>query len=159
MVLLHRLPSINLPPNPSFRDQLRSHFHILDPHESPEPYDSFLSRHAYSISAILPVGPTQISSELLERLPVLELIVATSAGLEHIDLLACRSRGIVVTNASFGFAEDVADCAVGLLIDVLRRISAAYRVVRGRMWHVKKEYPLGFKKKHTTLSIRMSWQH
>ncbi|KAK8578754.1 hypothetical protein V6N13_142024 [Hibiscus sabdariffa] len=145
MVLLHRLPSFNLPPNPSFRDHLRSHFHILDPHESPEPYDSFLSRHAHSIRAILPVGPTQISSELLERLPALELIVATSAGLEHIDLPACRSRGIVVTNASSAFAEDVADCAVGLLIDVLRRISAADRFVRGRIWPVEKEYPLGFK--------------
>ncbi|KAG8496007.1 hypothetical protein CXB51_009363 [Gossypium anomalum] len=98
IVLVHRLLSYKIPLDPSFRDQLRSQFHMLDPHESPEPYDSFLA-------------------------------LATSAGLNHIDLPACWSRGIVVTNASLAFAEDVADCAVGLLIDVLRRISAADRFI------------------------------
>ncbi|KAL4332846.1 hypothetical protein GQ457_07G009760 [Hibiscus cannabinus] len=144
IVLVHRLPSIDFPPN-SFRHRLRCHFHILDPHESPEPYDSFLSRHAHSIRALITFGPAPISAELLEPLPFLELVVATSAGVNHIDLPACRSRGIVVTNASFAFAEDVADCAVGLLIDVLRRISAADRFVRGRLWPVNKTFPLGFK--------------
>ncbi|MBA0844786.1 hypothetical protein Goarm_023117, partial [Gossypium armourianum] len=141
VVFLHRPPSFILP----FGDHLRSQFHVLDPYESPEPYESFLARHASSIRALMTMGPTLVSAEFLDRLPVLELIVATSAGLDHIDLPACRSRGIVVTNASPAFAEDVADCAVGLLIDVLRRISAADRFVRGRMWPVKETYPLGFK--------------
>ncbi|KAK8307276.1 hypothetical protein V6Z11_D03G182700 [Gossypium hirsutum] len=130
---------------------------MLDPHESPEPYDSFLARHAPRdlncgrgrvfgcVAVLMTIGYSPISAEFLERLPVLELIVATSAGLNHIDLPACWSRGIVVTNASLAFAEDVADCAVGLLIDVLRRISAADRFVRGRLWPVKENYPLGFK--------------
>ncbi|KHG16301.1 Glyoxylate reductase [Gossypium arboreum] len=141
VVFVHRRPSFILP----FGDHLRSQFHVLDPYESPEPYDSFLARHAPSIRALMTMGPTLVSAEFLDRLPVLELIVATSAGLDHIDLPACRSRGIVVTNASSAFAEDAADCAVGLLIDVLRRISAADRFVRGRMWPVKETYPLGFK--------------
>ncbi|TYI91210.1 hypothetical protein E1A91_D03G176000v1 [Gossypium mustelinum] len=145
IVLVHRLPSYKIPLDPSFRDQLRSQFHMLDPHESPEPYDSFLARHAPFIRVLMTIGYSPISAEFLERLPVLELIVATSAGLNHIDLPACWSRGIVVTNASLAFAEDVADCAVGLLIDVLRRISAADRFVRGRLWPVKENYPLGFK--------------
>nr|KJB20778.1 hypothetical protein B456_003G164500 [Gossypium raimondii] len=145
IVLVHRLPSYEIPLDPSFRDQLRSQFHMLDPHESPEPYDSFLARHAPFIRVLMTIGYSPISAEFLERLPVLELIVATSAGLNHIDLPACWSRGIVVTNVSLAFAEDVADCAVGLLIDVLRRISAADRFVRGRLWPVKENYPLGFK--------------
>ncbi|PPD70359.1 hypothetical protein GOBAR_DD32757 [Gossypium barbadense] len=127
IVLVHRLPSYKIPLDPSFRDQLRSQFHMLDPHESPEPYDSFLARHAPFIRVLMTIGYSPISAEFLERLPV------------------CWSRGIVVTNASLAFAEDVADCAVGLLIDVLRRISAADRFVRGRLWPVKENYPLGFK--------------
>lgn len=71
--------------------------------------------------------------------------MSTSAGLDCIDLPECRRRGIIVTNASLAFCEDVADCAVGLLIDVLRRISAADRFVRGGLWLVKEGYPLGFK--------------
>ncbi|GLT40436.1 hypothetical protein SLA2020_145730 [Shorea laevis] len=66
-------------------------------------------------------------------------------GLDCIDLPECRYRGIIVTNASVVFCEDVADCAVGLLLDVLRRISAADRFVRGGLWPVKEDYPLGFK--------------
>ncbi|XP_022737166.1 glyoxylate/hydroxypyruvate reductase HPR3-like [Durio zibethinus] len=145
IVLVHRLPSFKLPSKPSFNDHLLSDFHLLDPHDSPEPYDSFMSRHAPSIRALIIVGPTPITAEFLKLLPCLELIVGTSAGLDHIDLPACWSRGITVTDSGLAFSEDVADCAVGLLIDVLRRISAADRFVRGRMWPVKKEYPLGFK--------------
>ncbi|KAK6251217.1 hypothetical protein SCA6_005222 [Theobroma cacao] len=145
VVLVNRLPSFRLPSKPPFEDDLLSHFHLLDPHDSPEPYDSFLSRHANSIRALITVGPTPVTAEFLNLLPCLGLVVGTSAGLDHIDLPACRSRGIAVTNASAAFSEDVADCAVGLLIDVLRRISSADRFVRGRMWPAKKEYPLGFK--------------
>ncbi|XVE64938.1 hypothetical protein DITRI_Ditri07aG0142200 [Diplodiscus trichospermus] len=145
IVLVHRLPSFKFPPKPSFKEHLLSHFHLLDPHESPEPYDSFLSRHAHSIRALITIGPTSITAEFLKLLPCLGLIVGTSAGTDHIDLPFCRSRGIIVTNASSAFAEEVADCAVGLLIDVLRRISAADRFVRAGVWPVKKEYPLGFK--------------
>ncbi|XVF52776.1 hypothetical protein PTKIN_Ptkin05aG0045900 [Pterospermum kingtungense] len=145
VVLVHRLPAFKLLFNPSSRDRLLAHFHLLDPHDSPEPHDSFLSHHAHSIRAIITIGPTPVTPEFLDRLPRLGLVAATSAGLDHIDLPACWSRGIAVTNASLAFSEDVADCAVGLLIDVLRTISAADRFVRGRLWPVKKEYPLGFK--------------
>ncbi|XVE64937.1 hypothetical protein DITRI_Ditri07aG0142100 [Diplodiscus trichospermus] len=145
IVLVHRLPSFKFPSKPYFKEHLLSHFHLLDPHESPEPYDSFLNRHAHSIRALITIGPNPITAEFLKLLPCLGLIVATSAGVNHIDLPACRSRGIAVTNASSAFADEVADCAVGLLIDVLRRISAADRFVRARIWPVKKEYPLGFK--------------
>ncbi|OMO81018.1 hypothetical protein COLO4_23803 [Corchorus olitorius] len=146
IVLLHRLPSFKHFPDPPFRDLLYSNFNLLDPHDSPhEPYDSFLTRHAHSITALVTVGPTPVTDEFLQRLPCLKLVVGTSAGVDHIDLPACRSRGITVTNASSAFSEDVADYAVGLLIDVLRRISAADRFVRGRMWPFEKNHPLGFK--------------
>lgn len=145
IVLVHRLPSFTILFKSSFKDNLLSHCRLLDPHDSLEPYDSFLTHHADSIRALITIGPIPVTPEFLERLPRLGLVVASSAGLDHIDLLACWSRGIAVTNASPAFSEDVADCAVGLLIDVLRRISAADRFVRGRFWPVKKEYPLAFK--------------
>ena len=72
-------------------------------------------------------------------------MVGSSAGVEHIDLHECRRRGIMVISASAALSEDVVDYAVALLIDVLRRISAADHFVRGRLWPVKGEHPLGFK--------------
>lgn len=84
-------------------------------------------------------------SEDLEKYPALECIVGSSAGVNHFDLNACRRRGIRVTNAGDTFSDDVADYAVGLMIDVLRRISSADRFIRSGDWPVKKEYPLGSK--------------
>ncbi|CAK7335411.1 unnamed protein product [Dovyalis caffra] len=141
LVLVHRLPSINLP----LKAILQAHFHLLDPADSPEPASSFLSSHAQPVRALICVGYTPITAETLNLLPSLELIVATSAGVDHIDLQECRRRGIIMTNASTAFAEDAADYAVALLIDVWRRISAADRFLHAGLWPVKGDYPLGFK--------------
>lgn len=148
LVLLHRLPSLNLP----YRNRLSPHFLLLDPADSQEPISSFLSIHANSVRALLCVGYTPITSETLSLLPSLELIVAGTAGVDHIDLQECHRRGINITNASVAFAEDAADHAVALLIDVLRRISPADRFVRGGSWPVMGDYPLGSKVYFLSLS-------
>ena len=142
LVVVLRSKNFNLP----LEDRLQSHFHLLDPNDSPdESTESFLSRHAYSARALLCVALTPLTADTLGLLPSLELVVGSGAGVEHIDLHECRRRGIMVTGASAAFCEDAADYAVALLIDVLRRISAADRFVRGRLWPVKGEHPLGFK--------------
>ncbi|KAK2664705.1 hypothetical protein Ddye_003279 [Dipteronia dyeriana] len=119
---------------------LSTHFNLLDPLDSPDS-THFVRRHANSISVLLCVDPTPISSDLLDLLPALRLIVGSSVGVDHLDLSDCRRRGIAVTSAG----EDVADLAVGLLIDVLRGISAAGRFVRSGFWAKTGDYPLGFK--------------
>jgi hypothetical protein len=73
------------------------------------------------------------------------LVVTASAGTNHIDLEACHRRGISVTNAGNVFSDDGADAAVGLLIDVLRKITASDRYVRQGLWVNKGDYPLGSK--------------
>ncbi|XWS38448.1 hypothetical protein CRYUN_Cryun19dG0132400 [Craigia yunnanensis] len=110
-----------------------------------EPTHSFLLRHAPSVVALLCVGSTLVSSETLSLLPSLKLVVGSSAGIDHIDLQECRRRGITITSAGQVFSEDVADFAVGLLIDVLRRVSASDGYVRSRLWVAKGPYPLGVK--------------
>ena len=109
--------NFNLP----LEDCLQSHFHLLDPNDSlDESTESFLSHHAHSTRALLCVGLTSLTADTLGLLPSLELVVGSSAGVEHIDLHECRRHGIMVTRASAAFSEDGADYAVALLIDVLR---------------------------------------
>ncbi|XVF73346.1 hypothetical protein PTKIN_Ptkin12aG0194100 [Pterospermum kingtungense] len=67
------------------------------------------------------------------------------SGLNHVDLSECQERGIAVTNAGNVYADDVADMAVGLLINVLRKISAVDRCFRSGVWPVIGTYPLGSK--------------
>ncbi|XP_039022695.1 glyoxylate/hydroxypyruvate reductase HPR3-like [Hibiscus syriacus] len=142
LLLVFRSPS--MPPF-FFKSQLQAHFHLLDPLDSSEPYHSFLTRHAPSVLALLCVGNTPVSSETLSLLPSLKLVVGSSAGLDHIDLHECRRRGIAVTDAGQAFSEDVADFAVGLLIDVFIRMSAGDRYVRSGSWVTKGTYRLGGK--------------
>ncbi|XP_073111222.1 glyoxylate/hydroxypyruvate reductase HPR3-like [Elaeis guineensis] len=143
-----QLPPVLLsrPLSSPFHDALASKFHFLKPWESPLPRDEFLAAHAGDVRALLCFGPNPaVDAELLACLPKLELVVAFSTGVNHIDLAECRRRGIAVTNAGNAFTEDVADYAVALLIDVLRQISAADRYVRRGLWPINGDCPLGHK--------------
>ncbi|GAV79603.1 2-Hacid_dh domain-containing protein/2-Hacid_dh_C domain-containing protein [Cephalotus follicularis] len=137
IVMVHRLPTFSF----SFANRLKTHYHLFDPLDSPD----LIDLHRDSVRAIFCVGPSPVTSELIARYPCLEIIVGSSAGVDHIDLRECRRRGIAVTNAGNAFSEAAAEYAVGLLIDALRRVSAGDRFVRAGLWPKAGEYPLGFK--------------
>ncbi|KAI9173942.1 hypothetical protein LWI28_009143 [Acer negundo] len=142
VVLIHRLPAFNL----LFKSRFHTHFTLLNPpHDSPDSIHSFLSRHAASIRALVAVGPTPVNSQTLDLLSALEIVVCSSAGIDHVDLCECRRRGVLVTSAGNAFSEDVADYSVALLIDVLRRVSAGNRFARAGLWPQHGSYPLGSK--------------
>lgn len=138
LLLVHRYPRFKYPS----LSKLRTRYRILDPLDESNPSFIHLSG---SVRIMLCVGPTPVTSETLDKYPHLECVVGTSAGFDHFDLADCRRRGICVTSAGDSFSDDVADFAVGLLIDVLRRVSAADRFVRAGSWPVKGEFPLGSK--------------
>ncbi|KAL3647235.1 hypothetical protein CASFOL_008203 [Castilleja foliolosa] len=139
LLLLHRLPEFSLP----FVSVLQTEFTVLDPlADPPDPSFPALSSSA---RVVLCVGPSPLTSDDLDRYNAVECVVGSSAGINHIDLAACRRRGVRVTSGGDAFSDDVADYAVGLAIDVLRRVSAADRFVRAGSWPVQKEYALGSK--------------
>ncbi|XP_057978357.1 glyoxylate/hydroxypyruvate reductase HPR3-like [Malania oleifera] len=128
-----------------FEAQFSQKLQFLKAWESPLPVVTFLTTHAQSVRAALCSGESPITAEILRWLPSLRFIVTTSAGLNHIDLPECRRRGIAVANAGTVFSAEVADTAVGLLLDVLRKVSAANRYVRAGLWKISGDYPLGSK--------------
>ena len=65
--------------------------------------------------------------------------------MDHIDLAECARRGVAVANSGTVYSTDVADHAVGMLLDVLRRVSAAQRFLRRGLWPLQGDYPLGTK--------------
>ncbi|CAN1157747.1 Glyoxylate/hydroxypyruvate reductase HPR3 [Linum perenne] len=135
-----RPPVLLLKCPPSFQRIGEEHFtsnkfRYLKSYESPLPLDGFLlTTHAQSVRAILSTGKFPIPAETLQLLPNVRAIVTTGAGLNHLDLPECRRRGIKIANAGDVFSADGADYAVGLLIDVFRRISAGDRYVKDGFW-------------------------
>ncbi|KAM0028928.1 putative oxidoreductase [Helianthus debilis subsp. tardiflorus] len=115
---------------------------IFNPIESSDP---LYPVHRASARVLIVIPPSPLKAEHLDQYPSVEYVVGTSAGVDHIDLAECRARNIRVTGAGSAFAEDGADYAIGLLLDVLRRVSAAHRFVRAGLWPVKHHFPLGNK--------------
>ncbi|KAF7138403.1 hypothetical protein RHSIM_Rhsim07G0023600 [Rhododendron simsii] len=109
----------------SVETEFSQKFHLVKAWESPLPLDQFLAAHAHDVRAMIASAVTPVNPDVLRHLPSLRCIVTSSAGIDRIDLSECRRRGIVVANAGAVFSEDVADTAVALLIDVLRRVVAA----------------------------------
>ncbi|KAF5182638.1 Glyoxylate/hydroxypyruvate reductase B [Thalictrum thalictroides] len=140
VLLLRPFPFIS-----SYTDIFSNKFRSLNPSTSSLPLNQFLTTHANSIRVLICSGFKPLSSETLECLPSLELVITTSTGIDHIDLNYCRSKGIRVANAGDVFTEDVADIAVGLLLSLLRKIPEADGYVRNGFWLSKGEFPLGSK--------------
>ncbi|XVE77012.1 hypothetical protein DITRI_Ditri13aG0027700 [Diplodiscus trichospermus] len=129
-----------------FEDKfISSKFQLLKAWESTLPLDQFLTTYAGSVRAVLSSADSPITADIIRLLPSLQIVVAAGAGINQIDLNECRRLGIAVTNVAGVFSDDGADAAIGLLIDVLRKISAADRYVRNGLWHAKGDYPLGSK--------------
>ncbi len=66
----------------------------------------------------------KVTSQIMEQLPNLKLIVTRSTGFDHIDLEAARARNIVVKNVPNYGSETVAEFAFGLLLSAVRHIPA-----------------------------------
>jgi len=76
-----------------------------------------------------PVGPA-----VLDRLPGLRLLASYGVGVNHLDLEACRSRGVVVTNTPGVLANATADLTLALLLAAARRVAEGDRVIRAGGW-------------------------
>ncbi|XP_078174342.1 glyoxylate/hydroxypyruvate/pyruvate reductase 2KGR-like [Carex rostrata] len=100
----------------------------------------FCRENSAAIRAI--VGPNfGADAATIDALPKLEIIASFSVGLDKVDLVKCKERGIRVTNTPDVLTDDVADLAIGLAISVMRRIPSADKYVRSGAWK-KGEYTL-----------------
>lgn len=135
------------PPNvfKKYSVEFSQRFRILKPWESLIPLEEFLSVHAQNTRAAICHAGFQMNSNIFRLLPSLRLLLTTSAGLNHIDLHHCRKNRVSIAYAPTIFSADVADLAVGLLLDVMRKISASNHYLKSRRWPAEGEYPLGTK--------------
>ena len=79
-------------------------------------------------------GVWGVRGEHLDRLPNLGAVVNFGVGYDSIDVAEAYRRGVVVSNTPDVLTDCVADAALGLMIDVMRRLSAADRFVRRGEW-------------------------
>jgi lactate dehydrogenase-like 2-hydroxyacid dehydrogenase len=75
-----------------------------------------------------------VRAEHLDRLPNLGAVVNFGVGYDTTDVAEARRRGVVVSNTPGVLTDCVADTTVWLVLDTMRRLSAADRFVRRGEW-------------------------
>lgn len=69
---------------------------------------------------------SHVDRETLAKLPHLKMVTTRSMGFDHIDLAACKERGIVVTRVPAYGERTVAEHAFGLILSLSRKIFQAF---------------------------------
>lgn len=132
------------PLKPSLVETLQTAYHA---HVLPEgaDRDAFLAEHGAEIVAAVTSGRTGVDAALMSALPNLGAVVNFGVGYDTTDTEEAAARNIAVSNTPDVLSDCVADTAVGLVIDVMRRFSAADRYLRAGRWPVDGNYPLTHK--------------
>ncbi|MFM7256680.1 MAG: 2-hydroxyacid dehydrogenase [Betaproteobacteria bacterium] len=84
--------------------------------------------------ALYAVAVDRIDASVIDAAPRLQIIATGSVGTNHIDLGACRARGIQVTNTPEVLNEATADMAWALLMATARRVTESERWLRAGHW-------------------------
>ncbi|MDP2709436.1 MAG: hydroxyacid dehydrogenase [bacterium] len=93
------------------------------------PENSALAKDCEIISVFI---TSKIDKNILAKLPKLKMIATRSTGFDHIDLKACKAKGVAVSNVPFYGENTVAEHAFALILTLSRNIHKSYlRTTRG----------------------------
>jgi lactate dehydrogenase-like 2-hydroxyacid dehydrogenase len=99
--------------------------------------DAALAAEVRGIAAM-----TTIDAAFIDALPKLEIIANFGVGYDAVDARHAGKRGIMVTNTPDVLTEEVADTALGLLINAVRELPKAEAWLREGRWVKDGGYPL-----------------
>lgn len=72
---------------------------------------------------IVVIANQPFPGQCIKALPDLKMLAVAFTGVDHVDLQSCEDMGVAVCNASGYSTLNVAELAVGLIIDVLRNVT------------------------------------
>ena len=91
---------------------------------------------AYQVGAARDEVPKylQVDKQFLTKVPNLLVVSSSGAGYDTIDVDACTKAGVLVVNQTGGNAEGVAEHAVGMILNLFKRIGECDHALR-RGWN------------------------
>ncbi len=114
-------------------DRLASRFELRGGGPSPAPRPALLeaARHA---EVLVTSYIDRVDEPLLAGLPRLRHLASYGVGVDHLDLEACRRRGLLVTNTPGVVTEATAEHAIALMLAASRRVVEGDRLIRRGGW-------------------------
>jgi lactate dehydrogenase-like 2-hydroxyacid dehydrogenase len=83
-----------------------------------------------------------VNAALIDSLPKLEIIASFGVGYDSVDAAHAGKKGVMVTNTPDVLTEEVADTALGLLINTVREFPRAENYLREGRWVKEGPYRL-----------------
>lgn len=79
---------------------------------------------------VVVISNIKLPASVMEQCPSLKMLSVAFTGLDHIDLAYCQSHNILVKNAAGYSTTAVSELAVGLMIDLMRKITELDGTIR-----------------------------
>ena len=116
-------------------ERARAHYTVIhDPSDTPADAATIIAR-SQDVDAIIPCHSEIFSADVVAQLSERVKIIANhSVGVDHCDLEALESRGIVVTNTPDVLSDATAEIAMLLLLGAARRAAEGDHLVRSGEW-------------------------
>ena len=102
----------------------------------------FLKERAGKVRGIASFGHLPVDGKLMDALPKLELIANFGVGVDQINLDDAKKRNIFVTNTPDVLNECVADTALALILNTVRKFPQSELHLRAGKWASGGPYPL-----------------
>ncbi len=103
-----------------FEKTLTSLGHSFKKYERTDDID--LLKERTKDAEILIIANMPLTKEVINACDKLKFINIAFTGVDHVDTLAAKSKGILISNASGYSTESVAELTIGLMINLLRNI-------------------------------------
>ena len=120
--------------------RMEQEFNLVKLWEQPD-RAAALKAAAPKVRALAHTGHSKVDAALMDALPKLEIIANFGVGVDQIDLDAAKARGITVTNTANALNDCVADCAIALVLNTLRKFPQADKYLRAGRWKTDGTYP------------------
>lgn len=120
--------------------QLDARFRTHKLYQATDP-DAMLAEIGPRIRGVAAGAHRNVDADLMDRLPNLEIISNFGVGYDNVDAKSAGARGIIVTNTPDVLSEEVADTAIGLMINTVRELPQAEQFLRAGKW-TSGNYPL-----------------
>jgi len=104
--------------------------------------EKFLRERADRVRGIASFGHLPVNGALMDALPKLEIIANFGVGVDQINLDDAKARKIIVTNTPDVLNECVADTALALIMNTLRKLPQSEQHLRAGKWAGAGPYPL-----------------
>ncbi|WVT72775.1 2-hydroxyacid dehydrogenase [Sinorhizobium chiapasense] len=118
-------------------DRLAEQFEVIRI-ESADP--ALVMPDMQDVKAVAVAG--RLPGALIDALPQLEIIANFGVGYDGVEVAHAAAKGIAISNTPDVLTEEVADTAIGLLLNTLRQLPQAEQWLRQGRWRREGAYPL-----------------